>query len=321
MPDMKKLCVIIIALTAFTLANKAFAQQPAQFSQYMFNTLYYNPAFAGVDGSTRFTLFHRDQWTGYTGTFDAGGAPKTTLLSLNTPILLLKSGAGMYISYDKLGAFENTEAQFSYAYHLPVFKGKLSLGLRGGFYSYGINFDIYKPVDPSDPLIGEGKEYQIRPDLGLGLFYRAEKYFIGASFNHLLKSQFSFAQDSLRNKLEQAAYFIVGYDFEYSGDLTITPSILTQTDFKQLSIQGGALATYKDKFWGGLYYRQSEAAIIMLGMALLKDNSLRIGYSFDYVVKAQKAKSPTSNEIMLSYTLPVATTNKKSIIRTPRFRQ
>ncbi|HYG39905.1 MAG TPA: type IX secretion system membrane protein PorP/SprF [Cytophagales bacterium] len=318
---MKKLCIIFVLLTFCSIANRAFAQQPAQFSQYMFNTLYYNPAFAGVEGATKFSVLHRDQWTGYTGDFDQGGAPKTTLITLNTPILMLKSGAGLYLIRDQIGPFQNLEAQFSYAYHLPIFKGKLSLGLRGGFFSQAIDFDKLRPNDIDDPTIPAGKESQIKPDMGIGLYYRAEKYFIGASFNHLLKTEFQFAKDTTRNALEQASYFTGGYDFKYSGDLTITPSVLVQTDFKQLSVQGGVLATYKDRFWGGLSYRQSEAAIIMLGMALLKDNSLKIGYSFDYIVTAQKAKSATSSELMLSYTLPVATTNKKSIIRTPRFRQ
>jgi len=317
---MKKYCIILIVL-AVGLANSSFAQQPAQFSQYMFNTLYYNPAFAGVDGATKFTLISRDQWTGYSGTYESGGAPKTYLLSANTPILMLKSGAGVHFVYDQLGAQENIEAQVSYAYHLPIMKGKLSIGFRAGMFSNSIDFDKYRFADGSDPLKISGKESQVRPDLALGLYYRAEKYFVGASFGHLLKSKFNFAMDSLRNKLQQTAYFTAGYDWEYSGDLTVTPSVLVQSDFNVLSVQLGAIATYKEKYWGGLSYRQSEAVIMMLGMSLFKDNSLKLGYSFDYVIKAQEAKKPTSHEILLSYTLPTVQPNKKSIIRTPRFRQ
>ena len=318
---MKKYCILLTIIAVVTSAKSSFAQQPAQFSQYMFNTLYYNPAFAGVEGATKFSLFTRDQWTGYTGTYESGGAPRTYLLSANTPILMLKSGAGVHLVYDQIGAQENIEAQVSYAYHLPILKGKLSIGLRAGIFSSGIDFDKYRFVDESDPNNIGGKESQIRPDLALGLYYRAEKYFVGASFGHLLKSQFSYSADSLRNALQQVAYFTAGYDWEYSGDLTVTPSVLVQSDFNALSVQIGGLATYKEKYWGGLAFRQSEAAIVMLGMSLFKDKSLKLGYSFDYIIKAQQTKRPTSHEIMLSYTLPLATTNKKSIIRTPRFRQ
>lgn len=317
---MKRLLCFCFIIGAYSLTSRVSAQQPAQFSQYMFNTLYYNPAFAGVEGATKFTLFHRNQWTGYSGTFDAGGAPKTTLLSLNTPVLLIKSGLGMHLIYDALGPQENLEAQISYAYHLPVFKGKLSLGVRAGFFAQSIDFDKYRAINPDDDLLMDGRQSQTRPDLGIGVYYRAEKYFVGASFNHILKSEFNFNNDSLRNPLEEAAFFTFGYDYEYSGDLTITPSILVKSDFNAYSVELNALGKYKDKYWAGLGVRQSDAAIIMIGMSLLKDNSLKLGYSFDYIIKAQKVKQTTSHEIMLSYTLPVATTNKKSIIRTPRFR-
>src|SRR5687768_6968450 len=104
---MKKILFRFIVLSICCYANDAFAQQPAQFSQYMFNTLYYNPAFAGVNGATTFSFIGREQWFGYTGSFDNGGAPRTGILSLNTPVLLVKSGVGMYYVYDQLGAQQN----------------------------------------------------------------------------------------------------------------------------------------------------------------------------------------------------------------------
>ena len=60
---------------------------------------------------------------------------------------------------------------------------------------------------------------------------------------------------------------------------------------------------------------------VLLGLNLLKDNSLRAGYSFDYVIQNRDAKQATSHEIMVSYALPVGVYGEKKIIRTPRFRQ
>jgi hypothetical protein len=80
------------------------------------------------------------------------------------------------------------------------------------------------------------------------------------------------------------------------------------------------LATYNQKFWGGLSFRQGDAAIILIGFNMMKDNALRIGYSFDYIISARAAKSPTSQEFMISYKLPAPTAGAKSITRTPRFR-
>ena len=112
----------------------SFGQQDPQFSQYMFNTLFYNPAFAGVEGITQFTAIHRTQWTGYTSTFDGGrGNPSTQMISLNTPILKFNSGFGMHVVNDNLGPLNNLEAQMSYAYHLGLKKWQNKLRYKGGY--------------------------------------------------------------------------------------------------------------------------------------------------------------------------------------------
>ena len=99
---MKRL--ILLGFVFFSILCSA--QQDAQFTQYMFNNLYLTPAFAGVDGVTRFSAIHRSQWLGYQSSFGDGGAPTTTMVSFNTPIYKLRSGAGVYISRDQLGPRE-----------------------------------------------------------------------------------------------------------------------------------------------------------------------------------------------------------------------
>src|ERR1044071_9711001 len=89
----------------------AQAQQDPQFTQYMFNNLYITPAYAGVDGVTHLTAIHRSQSLGYQSSFGDGGAPTTQMVSFNTPIHKLNSGAGAYIMNDKLGPQNNLEAQ------------------------------------------------------------------------------------------------------------------------------------------------------------------------------------------------------------------
>jgi len=95
---------------------------------------------------------------------------------------------------------------------------------------------------------------------------------------------------------------------------------LVKTDLTQTSFDLSGLAFYKDTMWGGLSFRQSEAAILLLGYSFLKDKSLKLGYALDYVVKDQNAKQPTSHEFMLSYELPVNPGSGKKVVRTPRYR-
>jgi len=286
----------------------------------MFNTLYYNPGFAGVDGLTKFTAIHRSQWLGYQPSFGGGGAPTTQILSMTAPIYKLNSGFGAYIVNDKLGPQNNLEAQASYAYHLGVKDSKISFGIRAGIYSQTVNFGQYRATDPNDPLLrSSGKESQIRPDLAAGVFFRKEKYYAGASFSHLIKSTFDFGL-SQRNALKSHVYLTGGYFYDLNFDLRIQFMSLIKSDFTKTSIDVGGIAYFKDTMWGGLSFRQSEAAILMLGYSLLKDKSLKLGYALDYVVKDQKAKQPTSHEFMLSYELPVNPGSGKKVVRTPRYR-
>ena len=311
---------IRVAMVLMILTARSWAQQDPQFTHYMFNTLYYNPGFAGVDGTTKFTALHRSQWLGYQPSFGGGGAPTTQLISMTAPIYKLNSGFGAYIVNDRLGPQNNLEAQASYAYHLGIKDAKISFGLRAGIYSQTIDFDQYRPTDPNDPLLQtSGKQSQIRPDLAAGVFFRKEKYYAGLSFSHLTQSTFDFGLNQ-RSALQTHMYVTGGYFYDLNFDVKLQFMSLIKSDFTKTTVDIGGIAYFKDTMWGGLSFRQSEAVILMLGYSILKDKSLKIGYALDYVVKDQAAKQPTSHEFMLSYELPVNPGSGKKVVRTPRYR-
>jgi type IX secretion system PorP/SprF family membrane protein len=299
----------------------AHAQQDAQFTQYMFNHLYLTPAYSGVEGVTELTAIHRSQWAGYQSSFNEGGAPTTQLISFTSPIYKLKSGFGVYVMNDKLGPQNNLEANAMYAYHLGLRNGKLSFGVKLGVYSQSINYEKYRAIHPDDPQLKnlQGKESQVRPDVGFGAYYRAERYYLGVGVNHLTRAEFDFNVNDARNALANHLNFTAGYLYEVNFDVTVTPTILIKTDFQEYSFDLGVIATLKDKMWAGLSFRQSEAANLLLGYAFGKDTALRLGYAIDVVVKDSEAKENFSHELLLRYQLPVYATGKK-VVRTPRYR-
>jgi len=309
---------IILLLTVF-ISFDALAQQDPQFTQYMFNSFYYNPAFAGSEGVTKITGLYRSQWLGYSPTYGDGGAPTTQILSAHTPIAKLKGGVGGYIVNDKLGPLTNFEVQASYAYYINVKDAKLSIGVRGGMFSQKVDFDLYRATDQNDPLLAgkSGKESQVRPDLAVGALYRRDKYYIGVGLNHLNQSSYDFGLTQ-NNQLKRHLYVTGSYFYDLNFDVRLQFVTLIKSDFTKTSFDVGGLAYFKDIMWGGLSFRQSEAAILILGYSLLKDKSLKIGYSLDYIVKDQQAKQPTSHELMVSYSLPVNSSGRKPI-KTPRF--
>ncbi len=313
---------ILLLLSVIVVCQASvFGQQDPQFTQYMFNTLYFNPGFSGVEGVTKLTAIHRSQWLGYQSSIDGGGAPTTQVVSFSTPIYKLKSGFGAYVINDRLGPQTNLEFQGSYAYHLSIKDSKLSVGIKTGLYSKAIDFDRYRAIDGNDPLLKDkvGKYSQVRPDLAIGAFFQREKYYAGISFNHLIKSTFDFDL-SQRNALQTHAYITGGYFYEVNFDLRFQFSTLIKSDFTKTTFEFGGIGYFKDTMWAGLSFRQSEAAIVMLGYSLLKDKSMRLGYGFDYVIKDQQAKQPTSHEFLLTYQLPVNPAGGKKVVRTPRYR-
>lgn len=152
------------------------------------------------------------------------------------------------------------------------------------------------------------------------MFFRAEKYYAGVGFNHLLRSQFDFGSDSTRGALENHINFTGGYFYEVSFDLKLQFTAAVRTDLNKTQVDVAGIAHIKDTMYGGLAFRQSEAASLLLGYSLLKDKSLKLGAAVDFIVKDQAAKENFSLEFMLSYDLPVIANSGKKVVRTPRYR-
>lgn len=302
------------------------AQQDAQFTQYMFNPMYYNPSFAGLSNANTLTAIHRSQWFGYDGTINQGGAPNTQFVSYSTLSKLWNGGFGVHLMNDNIGPSNNLELKFSGSYYISISAdASISIGVSAGLFSSGLDFDELVLVDPSDNFANlTGKESQIRPDMGAGILYRKGNFFGGFSTNHLIQPEFDFGQDQIANQLIRHYYLTAGYDYALSPEVTITPTLLLKTvGFDSYSWDLSVVGRYNDQLWAGLSYRQSESASIMVGYSILKDRSLALAYALDVVLADRDSKEPTSQEIMLIYKFPSRDKGinlGRNIIRTPRYR-
>lgn len=326
---MKKVTFFLSVVIFLFSTGKVYSQQDAQFTQYMFNQLYINPAVAGIKEKTQIGLAFRSQWTGYNPSFDDGGSPNTTVLSFNTPFLKFNSGLGGHLVYDNLGPLTNLELQLSYAYHVKLDNAILALGIRGGIYSKIINSD-FRFVDGGDPIIPDGNDSNLQPDMALGIAYHSNKMFLNLSANHLTGAEFDLAGVK-QGALAMNFTIMGGYNFDLNHNWVLTPTFLVKTtELKATSFDIGSLVTYNDKFWIGALFRNEESVNALLGVNLPRKTRrkgtreypmLKIGYSFDYVFAGQGAKQPTSHEITLSYDLPVRKPISPAKIRTPRYRE
>lgn len=308
----------IFFLGCLLFTSVSYGQQPAQFSQFQINQLYFNPAAAGADGVTRVQLVHRSQYSGYQGTFDQGGAPTTQFLSAST--VLKNLGVGLTVYNDKIGALTSQSFQLAASYRLPMGNGTLALGGSAGLYRVGINYNVLRPNEPGDPLIQTGVVSETHPDINLGIRYETAGYYLGVSVNHLLKSNYKLGSSEATNPLVPAYYVNGGVNLEIGYLFEVQPFVLAKSDLSSVSLEGGAMVTYNQRYWAGASYRTQDAVILMGGVNLLAGQVLRLSGAYDIVTGGTSVKSPSSYEVMLSYRLPAPKLGKKTIVRTPRFR-
>lgn len=315
----KSFLLIAVLLAVF---GKVFGQQDAHFSHYMFNQALYNPAWLTQEQSGYISALHRTQWAGYATSFDgSGGAPTTQQFNFGMPLPASSGAVGVTALHDQLGPLTNVHLQLMAAYSRNLNKGRLSIGIRPTMIMQTIDFNQYRFVNPDDPFNKGGKESQFRPDIGVGAMYANPNFYLGLGVNHLISPSFDFGVDQIQNRLERSASLMAGYTFKPTYNLEVAPSILVRSTFKTVTFDVSAIATYQNKLWGGLGFRESEAMIVLLGYSFLQDGILKAGYSFDYVVESREAKQATSHEVFLRYKLGALTGGGgKKIIRTPRFR-
>jgi type IX secretion system PorP/SprF family membrane protein len=329
---MKK--ILLLTLTVITVSvTTVWSQQDPLFTHYMFNKLYYNPGYAGINGDMDFSLTYRNQWVGYESSFDDGGAPGTALFSMSAPVYYkkLEGGLGGLLVVDQYGFTQDIQFQITPSYFMDLGPGKIGFGLKlGGIYK-SVDFTKVRVVDENDNLIPLGAESRFGPDLGLGVWYESQKYFGGFGINHLIPTKFDFGLRGLsvggetpaENKLVPHYNLTGGVNIEANYELKITPSFIVQSaNFDQTIWEVNAMATYQDRFWGGVSYRSSSDLIALVGMGFLEDNVLKIGLAFDFGLDARKneALKPVSPEVFVTYKIPSVGARKKPIVRTPRYR-
>ena len=315
---------LYVSIGGWLLALTAFGQQDPQFSFFPFAPTFYNPAAAGSEGLTRVQLIYRTQWAGYQTSAGTGGAPTTQLLTANLPLNSLNSGVGIYVFNDAIGPQSNQSVQLAYAYRLPLKSGTFSVGIQAGVYNKSIDYGNVIVRDLGDPLIGTGKVSQLQPDFSAGIHYNTVDYWVGVSLFHLNAASYKLGTAQGINPLSRTAYLSAGYRLGVSYAVDVQPSILykysTEPGPQASSLDINLLGTYNNQYFAGVAYRTGEAFTIMGGTNLLTNNALRLGLSYDFTIAGVTAKRPTSYEVLLSYALPAPNTNKKPIIRTPRFR-
>lgn len=301
-----KFYIIILLLTSGSL----FAQQEAMYSQYMFNMMAVNPAYAGSREVLSITGLSRAQWVGLEG------APISNTLSLDMPIKDKRVGLGVQVFNDKIGIMSNSGFYGSYAYRIRFEKSTLSFGLQGGFVNFTANYAQVRLSSSltaiPDRAFQENANIMI-PSAGAGLFFNNDNYYIGASLPNLLNTQISSGSQVKVNKYDHL-FLMGGYVFNINNDFKLKPSALLKV------VSGAPIQLDANmNFWMydvialGVSYRTGDAAVAMIELQAAPN--FKVGYAYDQSLNALSYFHSGSHELMLRYEFGYT----KDKIITPRY--
>ena len=311
---MKKTILTITLLICVLWGIKA--QQDAQYTQYMYNTIAVNPAYAGSRGVFSLTGLHRSQWVGL------DGAPNTQTLNFNTPVSN-RVGIGLSIVNDEIGNGTNQDTYFDgvFSYTVPTSEnGKLSFGLKAGGHLLNIDFNklanYRMELNPTDQ---NNIDRKFSPNFGAGIYYHTDKFYAGVSVPNFLKTE-HFNESGTNNSFlateRMNFYVITGYVFDLNTNTKFKPAVLVKAvEGAPLQVDASLNFMLNEKFTLGAAYRWDAAVSALFGFQISDQFMLGLAYDREITELGGTAFNAGSFEVLLRYEL---FTRYKRVL-TPRF--
>ncbi|HEY0976282.1 MAG TPA: type IX secretion system membrane protein PorP/SprF [Flavobacteriales bacterium] len=302
------------AITALVVgaAPVLLAQQEVMVSQYMFNGLFLNPAYAGSHPYMSGSLLHRAQW------MSVEGAPRTSMLAVDAPLMGDRMGLGFTLVHDRIGVSRDMEMSGQYAYRIRTGEsGRLAFGLKAGLSLYSARLSDLIYWDTQDALYQQNISNAVLGKFGFGIYWADDRSYVGLALPTLYAADRNLSrepQSGTAHYFTQHYYLNAGHVFELTPDLDLKPSILIKYENSapaQVDVNANLL--FKDRFWIGAGYRTGDALVCMVEYQV--NPMFRAGYAYDMTTSKLGNYTSGSHEVMLGIDLgrdPVK-------IKTPRY--
>ena len=308
---LSKLISIVVLLLS---VPAAFSQQLPQFTQYMFNTISINPAYAGSRETLSVVGLHRSQWVGF------DGGPQTQTLSVHTPMRNENMGLGISFINDKLG-YENFSYLYAdYSYTIKTSeRTKLAFGIKAGMTHYFLDQDLLTdPTVLGDQFFNDVSN-RWSPNVGAGIYMHAPRWYVGLSTPRILNNDYNKSRNGEIDYVafERVSYYITGgYVFDLSENTKLKPSVLFKaTNGAPLSFDVSANFLFYEKFWAGAAYRANEHAAAIGAIADFQiSKQMRIGYAYEYPISDIAPYTSGTHEVLLMFEV-----FKSNRIKSPRY--
>jgi type IX secretion system PorP/SprF family membrane protein len=301
---MKNLVIILLLVNI-----SVFAQQDAQYTNYMYNTININPAYAGSRGVMSIFGLHRTQWVGL------DGAPVTNTISINTPIENSNIGVGLSFVNDRIGASNESAISADVSYTIQTSSDyKLSVGLKGTAHLLNVDYTKLNRYNLNDPKFQNNIENEFSPNIGAGIYFCSDKLYLGFSVPNFLETDL-YNDNASATSLERMHYYLIGgYVFDLSSSIQFKPAFMCKTVVgSPLQVDLSANFLFNEKFVLGAAWRWDAAASLLAGFQV--SQGLYIGYGYDLETTKLANYNSGSHEIFLRFEL----FNKQERVVSPRF--
>ncbi len=273
-----------------------YAQQDSQYTQYMYNTIMINPAYAGSRGALSIFGMYRTQWVGL------DGAPETSNFSVNTPLNNSNLGVGISLVNDKIGPVNENNFSVDLSYSIPVSaSSKLSFGIKTTANLFNLDINKLKIESRRDPKFQDFKT-KFSPNIGAGVYWHSDKAYIGLSVPNFIETNKYNDNDVVIYKDKMNYYIMGGYVFDLDKyqDIKFKPAAIAKmVEGAPLQIDVSANFMFIEKFTLGVAYRWSASVSAIAGFQIT--DGLYLGYGYDHETNSLRNYSSGSHEIFLRY--------------------
>lgn len=288
---MKQL-IILVFITL--LGGQLFAQNNIQYTQFFFNKMAYNPAYAGSRDALTLGAQYRNQWSGITG------APRTGTVYAHFPFLSNRNGAGIGITNDQIGKVSITKTDLSYAYRIPMGNsGNLGIGISAQFEYGQIDWTKAEVLDVDDEHVPAGAESYMKPNFGAGLFYSDKKFFVGLSVPQLLRNTLFINGEEKVSQLS-SYYLMGGVMLPISASVWFKPTaMLSYNPHAPFEADINASFLFMEKLWLGATYRLGDSVDGII--QYIFSPRLKAGIAYDFTTSELNNYTSGSWEILVEY--------------------
>lgn len=302
-----KICVLLL------LCNVAVAQQYPVFTQYYFNELVINPAYAGNHVQFSASMAYRNQWVNFPG------APKTISFSGHSSFWKGRVGVGLLVNHDEIGSYKNDNVYLMYSYNIRFPKSTLAMGLQTGFNMLGANFSDLDLQNPDDASFNAFLR-EIKPNFGTGIYYNRKNFFVGFSVPFILNNSVATTFEGLLNEITERRYYYLRsgaiFPLGASKNVKINPSVLLRSQEGQaLSLDINAAFIFYDALSAGASVRSGDSFITFIDLKL--SEKFHFAYSYDWTQSDLAIFSNGTHEFMLNYRARINVVHKD--LQCPKF--